>query len=169
MVNIPRIILKCEAVASGVIRLARENGFEARLDLCDRAGEVAFRVSVDCLPADLRAMAREARARHSEFLAWQGFLGAPTCAGLWRRHFAGYVSSRWFDSSHPAAPTCPEFRGPDAFATALAPLVTARAVGAAFDLCDALTATVFIEYLSEYPERRRAWRDFQKANPTTRL
>ncbi len=161
MVNkYPTTTLRDEEGARGVMRVASERGFETQLRLCDRAGDVAYRVVVDCLPEDLRAIVRESRRRQSAWQAWQGAVVPPDCAGAWRGQFNSYLRRRWFDSSHPAAPTHADHRGPGAFADHLAPLIACHDARIGYDLSDPLTWSVWVEYLSEFSERRKAWRAF---------
>jgi hypothetical protein len=75
----------------------------------------------------------------------------------WAGCFSRWIALRWFDSDHPLAGVCEEFCGPDAGDPALVPLVLICKERGVFDLRDTLTYSYFLEYLCEYPARRRAW------------
>lgn len=57
-------------------------------------------------------------------------------------------------------------RGDNACDPQLAPVVARFNAEKVFDLDDPLTYSLWIEYLSEYPERRRAWQAFEQEHGT---
>ena len=87
--------------------------------------------------------------------AWQNFCAEPETAYLWGVHFSQYVRVRWTHG--------------DVRDIEMLPLVQAAKDGAQFDLTDALTKTYWLEYLSEFQERRAHWQAFEAANGQTTI
>jgi hypothetical protein len=154
-----------ESLACAVRNAAQQAGCLAAIRCADRAGDVVYRVEVAAASAaQLRAIGRAGRARMNFHRAWQFFCSAPTSAAAWRVHFRKYVSARWFDSSHPLAEVCAKFWGEDAFEPEVTAVVEAYDRAGVYDLRDPDTLALWLEYLSEYPERRAAWRAYERAN-----
>ena len=105
----------------------------------------------------------------NDFEGFSGFFtdGPAVCHRIpflrchWASCFSRWIAERWFDSDHPIAGACDEFCGPNAGDPALVPLVLTCKESGVFDLTDAHTLTHWLEYLSEYPARRRAWWAFE--------
>jgi hypothetical protein len=118
-------------------------------------------VGAGCSGRKLRATVRRCRRWVRWRRCWQGGAGEPLDRSGWAYQFERYIASRWYDSEHPLPHL---FVGPNAGDPTLVPLVMVAMGKGVYDLADPLTAIVWSEYLSEYPQRRRAWRRFQHQN-----
>lgn len=140
-------------IALSVARKAVWCGYAVRV-ISEHEIEVACESRVVEYFAELTYASRRA------FTVWQYFGGPPKTLSNWRNQMRKYVTRRWYDSDHPLAGMM-KIQGPNAGDPEMIPLLLIANVNGAWDLSDALTFSVWMDYLNEYPERAELWREFE--------
>ncbi len=142
------LITSCQDTADGVVVEAREAGLRVAIERVERGGAEAWRVRLEGTSGLMRVLVRQSRTRLQFIRAWQGFVAPPNTLSLWQLHFRRWLAARPHDSACPSAAH-----------------LGGRHSGEFIDLSEPLTYSYFLDYLNEYPERRRAWKQFEGEAP----
>jgi hypothetical protein len=145
-------LTSCQDTADGVVVEAREAGLRVAIERIERGGAEAWRVRVEGTSGLMRALVRQSQARLQFIRAWQGFVAPPNTLSLWQLHFRQWLAARPHDGTCPSA--CPSAAHRGGWHS-----------GEFLDLSDPLTFSYFLDYLNEFPERRRAWKKFERNSP----
>ena len=141
----------CQDTADGVVIEAREAGLRVAIERIERGGAEAWRVRLEGTSGLMRVLVRQSQVRLQFIRAWQGFVAPPRSLSLWQLHVRKWLMARAYDSQSALVP--------------LSPLVLKAKADEFLDLSEPLTFSYFLDYLNEYPERRRAWKQFERNSP----
>jgi hypothetical protein len=87
------------------------------------------------------------------------FAGKPPHIYGWHVQFSNWIGCQWYGTNPIIARMT---RRPGGFTPVVEPLVSIAEKREKFDLSDPLTYSLWLDFINEFPQRKRAWKAFEK-------